>query len=63
MNFVKSFLFLSFILGLPISAKMVFETQVLEVTVPPDQYDVIGEFPFKIEGCLLYTSPSPRDRG
>jgi len=50
MNFVKSFLFLSFILGLPISAKMVFETQVLEVTVPPDQYDVIGEFPFKIEG-------------
>lgn len=50
MNFVKSFLFLSLILGLPISAEMVFETQLLEVTVAPDQYEVVGEFPFKIEG-------------
>lgn len=33
----------------PASAEMVFETQVVEVTVKPDQKVVTGIFPFKIE--------------
>lgn len=50
MNPLKVALFAFLSVSLPVSAEMVFESQLVEIDVKPDEDQVTGEFPFEIKG-------------